>query len=84
MENDAVKALIEQAFPGDTVTVTGDGSHFDAIVVSNTFEGMSAVKRQQAVYASVTDQITSGELHAFGIKAHTPDEWAKAQKLSIG
>ena len=33
------------------------------------------VKEHQLVYAAVTTQIASGELHALAIKAFTPAEW---------
>ena len=83
MELDEVKKLIEAGLPDCDVTVTGDGSHFDAIVVGEVFEGMMPVKKQQLVYGTVTEQITSGALHAFTIKTYTPAEWEKAQKLQI-
>lgn len=83
MTPEEVKQLIQAGLPDCEVTVTGDGSHFDAIVVGNMFEGMMPVKKQQAVYATVTEQITSGALHALTIKAYTPEEWEKAQKLQV-
>ena len=83
MNPDEVKKLIEAGLPDCEVTVTGDGSHFDAIVVGEMFEGMLPVKKQQAVYATLTEQITSGALHALTIKTYTPAEWEKAQKLQV-
>ena len=84
MEISEVQALIEAGLPGAQVTVTGDGSHFQALVVSDAFEGKSLVTKQKMVYATVNEHIVSGELHAFTIKAHTPAEWAKASKLQVG
>ncbi|MBD3669403.1 MAG: BolA family transcriptional regulator [Gammaproteobacteria bacterium] len=84
MEIDAIKAKIEDAIDGAEATVTGDGSHFDAIVVSEAFAGMSPVAKQKMVYAPLNEHITSGELHALTIKAYTPAEWEKAKKLQIG
>ena len=83
MNPEEVKKLIEAGLPDCQVTVTGDGSHFDATVVGEMFEGMSPVKKQQTVYGTVTEQITSGELHALTIKTYTPAEWEKAQKLQV-
>ena len=83
MNPEDVKKLIEAGLPDCEVTVTGDGSHFDAIVVGEVFADMLPVKKQQMVYATVTDKITSGELHALTIKTYTPQEWEKAQKLQI-
>jgi len=84
MEISEIQHLIEAGFPGATVTVTGDGSHFQAVVVSDAFEGKSLVAKQKMVYATVNEHIVSGELHAFTIKAYTPAEWEKASKLQVG
>jgi acid stress-induced BolA-like protein IbaG/YrbA len=83
MDPEEVKRLIEAGMPGSQVTVKGDGSHFDAVVVSEAFAGLTPVKKQQLVYATVNEQITSGQLHALSIKTYTPDEWEKASKLQI-
>ena len=83
MDPEAIKALIEAGLEGCQVQVTGDGSHFDAIVVGDMFEGMSPVNKQRTVYATLGDRITSGEIHALSIKAYTPAEWKKASKLQV-
>ncbi len=83
MNPDDVKQRIASELTECDVTVTGDGSHFEAIVVGEVFNGLTPVKKQQLVYATVNDLITSGELHALSIKAYTPAEWAKASKLQI-
>lgn len=83
METNTVKALIEAGMPVAEVVVQGDGSHFEARVVSDAFSGQSAVKRQQLVFGTLGDRITTGEIHALTIKAYTPDEWEKARKLQV-
>jgi acid stress-induced BolA-like protein IbaG/YrbA len=72
METEAVAQLIRTGLPGAEVEVSGDGSHFDAIVVSEAFEGLSPIKKQRLVMDAVKDQIASGELHALSIKTLTP------------
>lgn len=83
MQPEEVKKLIEKGIDGVEAQVTGDGSHFEAIVVGEVFAGQPPVKKQKLVYSTVSDRITSGELHALTIKAYTPDEWEKARKLQI-
>ena len=83
MEPEQVKQLIAAGLPDCEITVTGDGSHFDATVIGEVFAGLSLVKKQQLVYATVNDRITSGELHALTIKTFTPEEWEKASKLRV-
>lgn len=83
MNPDEIKEMIEAALNTQSVVVTGDGSMFDVIVVSDDFEGKTAVKKQQLVYACVNKKITSGEIHALSIKSYTSKEWKTASQLQI-
>ena len=74
MEIDAVNALIEQGLPGADVEVSGDGRHFEAMVISDQFEGQSLLQRHRMVNAAVEKQISNDELHALSIKAYTPQQ----------
>ena len=60
--------------PGADVAVGGDGYHIDLTVVSDAFEGLNRVKRQQLVYGVLADVIRSGALHAVNIRARTVAE----------
>ncbi|HEB97037.1 MAG TPA: BolA family transcriptional regulator [Sedimenticola thiotaurini] len=80
MENQQVEELIRAGLPGCEVTVTGDGRHFEAIVVSAEFEGKSPLQKQRMVMATVKPQIESDELHALSIKTFTPDQWAAGNR----
>jgi acid stress-induced BolA-like protein IbaG/YrbA len=62
--------------PDAAVQVTGDGSHFEAVVVSAAFAGLTPLKKQRLVMDTVREQLASGELHALSIKALTPAERA--------
>ena len=57
------------------VEVSGDGAHFEAVVVSPRFEGASRVRRHQLVYAALGDRMKE-EIHALSMKTLTPEEWA--------
>lgn len=74
ISNADVTKLIEDGIPGANVVVNGDGYKYETLVISETFEGLSSLKRHQAVYAAVNSAITSGELHALTITAKTPAE----------
>jgi len=69
-----IQQLIEQGLSCVSVKVGGDGHHFEALVVSEEFAGKRPVARQQMVYATLQDKISSGELHAISLKTITPDE----------
>jgi acid stress-induced BolA-like protein IbaG/YrbA len=77
METEAVAQLIREGIPDAQVEVSGDGSHFEAVVVSAAFENKSPIQKQRLVMDSVKPQIASGELHALSIKTFTPAEWAE-------
>jgi len=83
MDPEEVKKLILAGLPECEVTVKGDGSHFDALVVGDVFDGKSLLARQKLVYATVNEVITSGQLHALSIKSYTPAEWEKVSKLQV-
>jgi acid stress-induced BolA-like protein IbaG/YrbA len=83
MQPEAIKTLIEEGLTGVEAQVSGDGSHFEAIVIGEIFDGMSPLNKQRTVYGTLGDRITSGEIHALSIKAYTPAEWAKASKMQV-
>ena len=74
MEPEKIRELIEEALPGSRVTVSGDGRHFDALVVSEAFAGRTLIQRHRMVLDAIHDRIASEELHAISIKARTPAE----------
>ena len=75
MENEKIEDLIKAGIPGSQVSVTGDGRHFEASVVSDAFEGKSLLQRHRMILATVEEQIASDELHALSITASkTPAE----------
>ncbi len=77
MTADDVKALIEKGIPDSEAIISGEGCNLEATVISDAFEGKTMLAEQKMVYATVNDLITSGELHALGIKAFTRAEWAE-------
>jgi len=84
MQPEAIQKLIEEGIDGVQVTVTGDGSHFQATVIGACFEGKSMVQQQKMVYAVLNEHINSGAIHALSIKTYTPEQWKTAQKLQVG
>lgn len=75
-----LRALLEQGFPGDTIQLEnpqGDGEHYQALIVSERFQGMSLVEQHQLVYATLGNAMRSA-VHAFALKTYTPAQWVKA------
>lgn len=76
MQADEIKAAIETAIQDSEVQVAIEGSHINLVVISPEFEGLTPVKKQQLVYASIQDAIASGVIHAVHMKTYTPAQWA--------
>ena len=72
--NEDIKKMIEEGIPGARVEVTGDGYKYEAIVVSDKFEGLNTMKQHQIVYATINHLITSGKVHALSLKTSTPSD----------
>lgn len=77
MEAEEVQKLIEAGLPDALVRVedtTGGGDHFEALVVSNAFEGKSLIERHQVVYAALGDAMRQ-RVHALALKTLTPSQY---------
>lgn len=71
-----LKSWIEVGFSdAATITVEGDGHHFEAVIIAEEFEGKSRIQRHQLVYAALGDKMKA-EVHALSMKTHTPNEVA--------
>ena len=75
MNEDLIKSMIEAGLPGSQVTVTGDGRHFEAVVVSTGFAGNSMLDQHRMVYAVLGDSFQSEAIHALSVKTYTPEAW---------
>ena len=60
----------------------GSESHFKVVLVSQSFEGQSAVKRHQSVYSVLAAELQSG-VHALALHTYLPVEWEKRQSAPI-
>jgi stress-induced morphogen len=69
-----IERLIKAAIPDAEVTIrdlAGDGDHYAARVVSESFAGMGRIKQHQAVYAALGGRV-GGELHALQLETAVP------------
>ena len=71
---ESIQQGIAQGMNTSHLSVSGDGQHFEAIVVSDEFSGKSRLARQQLVYKTLGDRM-HGEIHALSMKTYTPEEW---------
>ena len=74
-----VKQIIESQIAESNVITSGEGCNFEVTVISEVFNGLLPVKRQQLVYKCVNEQIADGSIHALTIKTYTLAQWQKLQ-----
>jgi acid stress-induced BolA-like protein IbaG/YrbA len=73
---ESIQFNIAQGMQTEHLSVTGDGQHFEAVVVSDAFAGKSRIQRHQLVYQTLGDRMR-GEIHALSMKTYTPEEWSQ-------
>lgn len=74
MDPNEIKTMIENGMSYSLVNVEGDGTHFDAVIVSNEFEGKSLIERHKLVYSVLGDAMKE-RIHALSLKTFTPEQW---------
>ena len=70
-----IEALIKAALPDATVEIrdlAGDGDHYQALVTSAAFAGMSRVQQHKLVYEALGGRM-GGELHALQLTTAVPN-----------
>jgi stress-induced morphogen len=70
-----IEGMIRAALPDAVVEITdlaGDGNHYSARVVSESFRGLPRVKQHKAVYDALGGRM-GGVLHALQLTTGTPE-----------
>ncbi len=70
---DELRGYIENGIPCREIRVSGDGQHFEALIVSESFRGKNRVQRHQMVYAALGERMRE-EIHALSMRTLTPEE----------
>jgi stress-induced morphogen len=72
MATETLRALLEQAFPDATeIGVedrTGGGDHFQVIVASPSFQGLTLLEQHRRVNKALADPLADGTIHELRIK----------------
>lgn len=75
MAADDIETMIRDAIPDAEVEITdlaGDGDHYAARVVSESFRGQTRIKQHQAVYKALDGRM-GGVLHALQLTTAVPE-----------
>ena len=70
---DDVRRYVAAGLECSVLEVSGDGQHFEALIVSSLFEGKRLVQRHQIVYRALGDRMRE-EIHALSMRTLTPAE----------
>lgn len=78
IEATEIEQLIRAEFPDAQITITdlaGDGNHYAAEVIDESFRGKNRVQQQRAVYAALKGKMDGahGDLHALALTTKAPD-----------
>ncbi len=71
-----IEQLIKQSIPDAQITIEdlrGDGDHYAAYVVSDSFKGKTRVQQHQMVYQALQGRM-GNELHALALQTSTPPD----------
>ena len=74
MNEQEIIERVTRLYPDALVDLDGADCSFEMIVISDAFEGLNTLKRQQPILALFKDELASGALHALSVKARTPKE----------
>jgi len=80
MNAQAIEQLIAAGLACEHLEVTGDGRHWNAVIVSETFTGKRLIQRHKLVYATLGNKMQTDEIHALSMKTLTPDEASTASQ----
>ena len=75
VEPNSIATSIRAGLECTHVEVRGDGAHFEAVVVSPAFAGLTRVRQHQLVYAALGERMRE-EIHALSMKTYSPEEWS--------
>lgn len=69
-----IESMIKEGIPDASVTIEdlrGDGDHYAAYIVSESFRGKSRVQQHQMVYQALQGRM-GNELHALALQTSAP------------
>ena len=76
---ESIKTSIAAGLHCEHIDVRGDGHHWEAVIVSPAFEGLSKVRQHQLVYAALGERMRA-EVHALSMRTLTPSEYGQGSR----
>jgi acid stress-induced BolA-like protein IbaG/YrbA len=69
-----IRKLLVLAIPEAEINVEGADGKYLVSAISEIFEDLNAVQRQQAIYSILNEYISSGAIHAVSMRLQTKTE----------
>ncbi|WP_108259934.1 BolA/IbaG family iron-sulfur metabolism protein [Mangrovicoccus ximenensis] len=78
MQAEEIETLLRESFPNAKITImdmAGDGNHYAAEIIDESFRGLNRVQQQRSVYAALKGKMdgSAGELHALALTTKAPE-----------
>ena len=74
MDSDKIKEMLASGLGDCDIEVQITGNKLVLHIISESFEGLSQLKRQKKVYAILNEMVSTGEIHAVTMHTNTPSE----------
>lgn len=81
MDPQDITTRILTLHPNAKIEIAGEDCSFELFVIDEAFDGVGTLQRQRPILALFSEELASGKLHALSVKARTPAEQAKQNKL---
>lgn len=77
IQAEEIERLLRESFPKARITITdlaGDGNHYAAEVIDESFRDLNRVQQQRAVFAALKGRMDgpAGALHALALTTKAP------------
>ncbi|MGP4844380.1 BolA family protein [Marinobacter sp. 1Y8] len=87
----AIESKLNAAYQSELLSVENEShkhsvppnseTHFKVTLVSGQFDGENKVKRHQAIYKVLNDEM-QGSVHALALHLYTPQEWQARESVA--
>lgn len=76
-----IESLSEGTRVVELVDLTGTQDHWQAIIVSPSFEGKTMIQQHRMVFDLLKEEVASNEVHALTLRTFSPAQFEKGIKL---
>jgi len=83
LTTEEIVAKVQSLYVDAKVDVNGEGCNLELLVISDGFQSMPVMKRQQSLLKLFADELKSGKLHALSVRCKTAAEVAASSSQFV-